>query len=110
VNQLLLLAQIQELGLLRYTPAGLPALDIVLKHDSTVQEAGGPRKVSMELKTVAIGEMAKRVQALGVGGHARFGGFLAAQRNGRGIIFHITELTAQEAATRAPESVSGLKS
>jgi primosomal replication protein N len=90
VNQLILQAQLLELGLVRYTPAGLMALDLGLKHESQVQEAGKPRKVSMELKAVVIGDLAKRVQALGVGGSAFFSGFLSNQRNGRGTIFHVT--------------------
>ena len=66
------------------------ALDLGLKHEGEAQEAGKPRKVSMEIKAVAIGEIGKRLQALGVGGSARFSGFLSNQRNGRGIIFHVT--------------------
>jgi len=92
LNQLVLQAQLLELGLVRYTPAGLMALDCCLKHESQVQEAGKPRKVSMELKAVVIGELGKRLQALGVGGHALFKGFLTTQRNGKGVIFHITAL------------------
>ena len=79
-----------ELGLVRYTPAGLMALDLGLKHEGEAQEAGRPRKVSMEIKAVAIGEICKRLQALGVGGQALFSGFLSNQRNGRGIVFHVT--------------------
>jgi len=79
-----------ELGLVRYTPAGLMALDLGLKHEGEAQEAGKPRKVSMEIKAVAIGEICKRLQALGVGGQALFSGFLSNQRNGRGIVFHVT--------------------
>ncbi|HEX2013140.1 MAG TPA: primosomal replication protein N [Roseateles sp.] len=94
MNRLVLQAQLLELGLIRYTPAGQTALDFSLKHESQVQEAGRPRKVSMEIRAVAIGEICKRVQALGVGGSACFTGFLAAMRNGRGTIFHITELEA----------------
>jgi len=90
VNQLSLQATLQELGQVRYTPAGLMALDLGLKHEGEAQEAGKPRKVSMEIKAVAIGEIGKRLQALGVGGTARFSGFLSNQRNGRGIIFHVT--------------------
>jgi len=90
VNQLILQAQLLELGLVRYTPAGLMALDLSLKHESQVQEAGKPRRVSMEIKAVAIGETAKRLQALGIGGQALFSGFLSNQRNGRGTIFHVT--------------------
>lgn len=97
MNHLVLQAQLQELGLVRYTPAGLTALDMCLKHESQVQEAGGPRKVSMEIKAVAIGEISKRIQALGIGGSACFSGFLANQRNGRGTIFHITALEAAQA-------------
>jgi len=90
VNQLILQAQLLELGLVRYTPAGLMALDLSLKHEGEAQEAGKPRKVSMEIKAVAIGDIGKRLQALGVGATARFTGFLTNQRNGRGIIFHVT--------------------
>jgi primosomal replication protein N len=97
VNQLVLQAQLLELGLIRYTPAGQTALDFSLKHESQVIEAGRPRKVSLEIKGVAIGEICKRVQALGVGGSALFTGFLAAMRNGRGVIFHLTELTPSPA-------------
>ena len=89
MNQLILQATLVELGQVRYTPAGLMALDLGLKHEGEAQEAGKPRKVSMEIKAVAIGEIGKRLQALGVGGTARFTGFLSNQRNGRGIIFHV---------------------
>jgi primosomal replication protein N len=92
VNTLVLQARLLELGLIRYTPAGQTALDFSLKHESQVQEAGRPRKVSMEIRAVAIGEICKRIQALGVGGQALFTGFLSAMRNGRGTVFHVTEL------------------
>ncbi|MDM4765995.1 primosomal replication protein N [Pelomonas sp. SE-A7] len=92
MNQLVLQAQLQELGLVRYTPAGLTALDLTLKHESQVIEAGRPRKVSMEMQAVAIGEICRSIQALGVGGSALFKGFLTARRTGRGTIFHVTEL------------------
>ncbi|CAM4033586.1 primosomal replication protein N [Roseateles saccharophilus] len=74
------------------------ALDASLKAESEVIEAGKPRKVSLEIKAVAVGEMAKALQALGVGGQAVFRGFLTHQRNGRGFIAHVTliEPAAQE--------------
>jgi primosomal replication protein N len=68
------------------------ALDLSLKHEGEAQEAGKPRKVSMEIKAVGIGEICKRLQVLGVGGQALFSGFLSNQRNGRGTIFHVTAL------------------
>lgn len=90
MNQLHLQAQIQQLGLIRYTPAGLMALDATLKAESEVIEAGKPRKISLEIKAVAMGEVAKQLQALGIGGVAVFRGFLTHQRNGRGFIAHVT--------------------
>jgi primosomal replication protein N len=78
---------------LRYTPAGLPALDLSLKHESTVTQDGQARKVSMEIKARAIGvEITKRVAALEMGSEHGFAGFLGSQRNGRGVVFHVTEL------------------
>ncbi len=94
MNQLILQATLLELGLTRYTPAGLMALDLGLKHESQVQEAGKPRKVSMEIKAVAIGDIGKRLQAMGVGAAAEFSGFLSNQRNGRGTIFHVTAVNS----------------
>jgi primosomal replication protein N len=77
----------------RWTPAGLPALDLVLKHESEVSEDGTPRKVSIDIKAVAIGEgIARQVAALSLGAPGTFAGFLASGRNGRGLVFHITSL------------------
>ncbi len=101
MNQLHLKAQIQQLGQVRYTPAGLMALDASLKADSEVIEAGKPRKVSLEIKAVAVGEVAKQLQALGVGGLAIFRGFLTHQRNGRGFIAHVTVI--EPAASQNPD-------
>ena len=90
MNQLLLNAGIAEASALRYTPAGLPALDMSLKHESEVSENGQPRKVSLEIKALAIGEITAKLSAAALGSSGQFGGFLAAIRNGRGIRFHIT--------------------
>ncbi|MFG6448403.1 primosomal replication protein N [Roseateles sp. BYS180W] len=90
MNHLVLLAQVQEIAPLRYTPAGIPALDLTLRHESEQAEAGGRRKVSLDLKAVALGDQVKPLQALGLARLARFEGFLSAQRQGRGVVFHIT--------------------
>ncbi|MFK4704309.1 primosomal replication protein N [Roseateles asaccharophilus] len=66
------------------------ALDASLKAESEVIEAGRPRKISLEIKAVAVGEVAKQLQALGIGGLAVFRGFLTHQRNGRGFVAHVT--------------------
>jgi primosomal replication protein N len=92
VNRLVLKAQLAERGALRYTPAGLPALDLSLKHESQVSEAGLPRKVSLEMRAVAIGDITARLAVLAVGTQLDCAGFLAAHRNGRGVVFHVTEV------------------
>jgi primosomal replication protein N len=92
MNRLVLDGQIVERGQTRYTPAGLPALDLKLKHESEVSEDGLPRKVSLEIKTVAIGAITRPAGAIALGASASFAGFLGATRNGRGLVFHITAI------------------
>jgi primosomal replication protein N len=93
MNRLVLNATLAERGVVRYTPAGLPALDLVLKHESEVSENGQPRKVSMDIKAVAIGQgISRRIGALTLGSAGSYAGFLASGRNGRGLVFHITAL------------------
>ena len=92
MNRLVLTAEVIERGALRYTPAGLPALDLSLKHESQVTQDGLPRQVSVEIKARAIGEITQRVARLEIGSSHGFAGFLGSQRNGRGVVFHVTEL------------------
>jgi len=88
----MLSATLVERGVLRYTPAGLPALDLSLKHESQVTQDGQARKVSVEIRARAIGEITQRVAKLEMGSEHGFAGFLGSQRNGRGVVFHVTEL------------------
>jgi primosomal replication protein N len=93
MNRLVLSATLAERGVVRYTPAGLPALDLMLKHQTEVSEDGQPRKVSMDIKAVAIGRgITRQVGALTLGTAGSYAGFLASGRNGRGLVFHITAL------------------
>jgi len=93
MNRMVLSAQLLERGAVRYTPAGLPAVDCRLVHASTVTEDGRPRQVSLEIKAMGIGAIARPLGALALGSTGLFAGFLATTRNGRGLLFHITELT-----------------
>ena len=92
MNRLILSAELVERGATRYTPAGLPALDLSLKHESEVIEDKQPRKVWFEIRARAIGEITARVERLEMGSSHGFAGFLGSQRNGRGVVFHVTEL------------------
>ena len=69
----------------------MPALDFELKHESQLSEDGQPRKVALQLRAVAMGRIAEPLTTLELGSEGSFGGFLAAARNGRGLLFHVTD-------------------
>ena len=77
MNRTELSACIVERGALRSTPAGLPALDLKLAHESVVVEAGAERRVRAQVKAKAIGAVAERLDRQAVGSLWRFTGFLA---------------------------------
>jgi primosomal replication protein N len=89
VNHVALAALIAEAAALRYTPAGLPALDLRLEHESEVLEAGQPRQVKAAIRAVAIGSMAERLAGQPIGSRWAFTGFLATPRNGKHPVLHI---------------------
>ena len=91
MNRTELTACIAEQAALRYTPAGLPALDLILEHASEVQEAGQMRKVQLKLRALAIGSMAERLAKQAVGSVWTFQGFLATPRQGKSVVLHIQE-------------------
>jgi len=89
VNQLVLSARIAEASALRYTPAGLPALDFSLEHESEITEAGQPRQVKVAVKAVAFGSIAETLGTQAIGSSWQFTGFLATPRNGKHPVLHI---------------------
>jgi primosomal replication protein N len=90
-NSLELNAVIAEVEPMRYTPAGLPALNCRLEHESQIQEAGGIRTVKMAIKAVALGTLAERLAHQAVGSSWNFRGFLANARQGKSVVFHIQD-------------------
>ncbi|KAF1020929.1 MAG: Primosomal replication protein N [Paracidovorax wautersii] len=92
MNQVALVAVVAEVAAMRYTPAGLPALDLRLEHESQVKEAGQPRQVRFELKAVAFADMAERLARQPIGSRWQFKGFLSNTRNGKGLLLHIQHI------------------
>ncbi len=86
---------------LRYSPAGLPVLNLKLWHESEQTEAGGLRKTEVTLSAVAAGPVAVRLNAE-LAQHPepellQFQGFLAASRSGsKSVKLHITEFEKLE--------------
>ena len=91
MNQLVLTACIAEASVLRYTPAGLPALDCSLEHESELTEAGQGRQVKVAVRAVAFGSVAETLGKQAIGSNWKFTGFLATPRNGKHPVFHIRE-------------------
>jgi primosomal replication protein N len=89
VNQTILSARIAEAKPLRYTPAGLPALDLLLEHESEALEAGTTRQVKVQIRAVAFGTDAETLARQAIGSGFRFTGFLAALRGGKHPVLHI---------------------
>jgi primosomal replication protein N len=97
-----LTAQIVERAALRFTPAGLPALDLSLRHESEVAQLGSQRKVSFEIRARAVGSVTEPLSVAELGIEHSFEGFIGAQRNGRGIVFHIQSIALKRGQHHAP--------
>ena len=94
VNRFAFDASLAQRSELRYTPAGIPALECLLAHRSVQKEAGGERKVECELTAVAFGEIARELSALAVGTPLRCEGFIARRyRTGTSVALHLTRFT-----------------
>ena len=89
MNRVALSAVIAEAAPLRYTPAGLPALDARLEHESEALEAGQARQVKVAIRAVAIGTVAEGLVRQPIGSRWTFTGFLATPRNGKHPVLHI---------------------
>ncbi len=92
MNHIELTARIAEVSPLRYTPAGLPATNLVLDHESEQAEAGAQRQVKLSIKAVTFGTLAEQASRLDLSQAFRFRGFLASARTNKSIVFHIQEL------------------
>ncbi len=91
MNHTELTACIAELAALRYTPAGLPALDLMLEHAGQANEAGQARQVKLHIRALALGAQAERLAKQMIGSQWRFQGFLASPRQGKSVVLHIQE-------------------
>ena len=93
MNLLRLSAVVVQVQSLRYTPAGIPAINLVLEHESEVVELNTPRQVKLQLKAVAFGAQAETLSRQGLQSVCEFQGYLAKARNGKGTLFHIQEFS-----------------
>ena len=77
---------------MRYTPAGMPIVNVLLQHRSQQMEAGIARQSEFEIAALAAGEIAQRFSQAPLGGVYRFTGFLDKRsRNSKSLVFHIID-------------------
>ena len=93
-NCCVLTACIAELESMRYTPAGIPALNLVVEHVSSIQSAGQEQQVKATLKAKAFGSIAERLAGQAIGSIWKFSGHLASPRNGKQVFLHIQDIAA----------------
>lgn len=95
MNKLVLQAEVVQIEPLRYTPAGIPLLSVVLRHVSEQVEAGMKRKVECEVNAVILGDLAKNniPQGLEIGSHIQASGFLAKRSlKSTQLVMHINHI------------------
>ena len=93
MNHLQLSAVVVQVQSLRYTPAGIPAVNLVIEHESEVVEMDIPRQVKVQLKATAFGAQAEILSRQGLDAVCEFHGFMANGRNGKGVVFHIQDFS-----------------
>ena len=93
VNLVRLSAVVVQVQSLRNTPAGIPAINLVLEHESQQVELDTPRLVKLQLRAVAFGAQAEILARQGLDSVCEFHGFLANARNGKGVVFHIQDFS-----------------
>jgi primosomal replication protein N len=82
-----------ELSPLRYTPAGIPAVEFRLRHESEQEEAGKPRKVEAEIGGIAFEAQARLLAGAQLNTGLKLQGFLAAKSNrSKRLVLHVTNI------------------
>jgi primosomal replication protein N len=89
VNRVDLMAHVEEISPMRYTPSGLPVVECRLIHESDIEEAGIVRKVHLSLKSKAVGILAEKLIRQPLNTSFLFTGFLASGTKSTSVIFHI---------------------
>ena len=103
MNTVKLTARIVEANPLRYTPAGIPALNLVLEHESEAVENGATRQVKLTVRAVAFGSLAESAGQLELGRLQLFTGFLTNARTSKSIVFHIQAIA--QVSQQTPDQV-----
>ena len=92
-NRVELGGRVAAIDPLRYTPAGIPALNLTLAHCSKQAEAGTEREVECEVAVVAFGDTAQQAVRCKVGDGLKIQGLLARKsRNSSHLVLHANRI------------------
>jgi len=96
-NRVELSGTLAELGALRHTPAGIPVIELRIRHESEAVEAGSRRKVEAEVEAIAFQTDARLLAAAATGSPLRAEGFLCAKsRRSKKLVLHLTKIEFTE--------------
>lgn len=97
VNRTELTGTLLERGTLRYTPAGIPAIEFRIAHQSEQCEAAVSRRVECEIACVALGPTALLLKEASPGSTVTVNGFLAARSlKQKTPVLHVTHIEFAE--------------
>ena len=89
-NQVVIDARLLKRSALRHTPAGIPAIDLVLGHQSIQLEAGMAREARCEVEAVAIGDVAVELSTRKINQPLQIRGFLTQHSmKDRKLVMHV---------------------
>jgi len=93
VNRVELSGRLLELSALRYTPAGIPAVEFRLRHESEQDEAGATRKIEAEIGGIAFEAQARLLASARLNTGLKLHGFLGAKSNrSKKLVLHVTNI------------------
>ena len=89
-NRIELTGTVTAIEAVRYTPAGIPIVELRLSHESTQAEAGRKRQVVLEVMALAAGEAAQKLAKCPLGALIKTQGFLTHKGKSRiQLVMHI---------------------
>jgi len=78
---------------LRYTPAGIPAVEFRLQHESEREEAGAKRRINAEVAGIAFEAQARLLAKANLSTEIKLQGFLAAKsKRSKKLVLHVTHI------------------
>ena len=78
---------------MRYTPAGIPAVEFRLQHESEREEAGAKRRINAEVAGIAFEAQARLLAKANLSTEIKLQGFLAAKsKRSKKLVLHVTHI------------------